>query len=191
MRAADNKQWSLSEAFTTFFKMGLFTIGGGYAMIPLMEKEVVEERHWIDRDEFLDLIAVAQSAPGVFAVNISIFIGYKMAGVKGSIACATGNVLPSILIILLIALSFRHFKDNALVENIFKGIRPAVVALILVPTLNMARAAKINKYNIWIPIITALLIWHFGVSPIYVIVAGIIGGIARYMMRDEQKGGRS
>ncbi len=191
MRAADNKQWSLSEAFTTFFKMGLFTIGGGYAMIPLMEKEVVEERHWIDRDEFLDLIAVAQSAPGVFAVNISIFIGYKMAGVKGSIACATGNVLPSILIILLIALSFRHFKDNALVENIFKGIRPAVVALILVPTLNMARAAKINKYNIWIPIITALLIWHFGVSPIYVIVAGIIGGIAKYMMRDEQKGGRS
>lgn len=191
MRAADNKQWSLSEAFTTFFKMGLFTIGGGYAMIPLMEKEVVEERHWIDRDEFLDLIAVAQSAPGVFAVNISIFIGYKMAGVKGSIACATGNVLPSILIILLIALSFRHFKDNALVENIFKGIRPAVVALILVPTLNMARAAKINKYNIWIPIITALLIWHFGVSPIYVIVAGIIGGIAKYMMRDEEKGGRS
>lgn len=191
MRAADNKQWSLSEAFTTFFKMGLFTIGGGYAMIPLMEKEVVEERHWIDRDEFLDLIAVAQSAPGVFAVNISIFIGYKMAGVKGSIACATGNVLPSILIILLIALSFRHFKDNTLVENIFKGIRPAVVALILVPTLNMARAAKINKYNIWIPIITALLIWHFGVSPIYVIVAGIIGGIAKYMMRDEQKGGRS
>ena len=191
MRAADNKQWNLSEAFTTFFKMGLFTIGGGYAMIPLMEKEVVEERHWIDRDEFLDLIAVAQSAPGVFAVNISIFIGYKMAGVKGSIACATGNVLPSILIILLIALSFRHFKDNALVENIFKGIRPAVVALILVPTLNMARAAKINKYNIWIPIITALLIWHFGVSPIYVIVAGIIGGIAKYMMRDEQKGGRS
>ena len=191
MRAADNKQWSLSEAFTTFFKMGLFTIGGGYAMIPLMEKEVVEERHWIDRDEFLDLIAVAQSAPGVFAVNISIFIGYKMAGVKGSIACATGNVLPSILIILLIALSFRHFKDNALVENIFKGIRPAVVALILVPTLNMARTAKINKYNIWIPIITALLIWHFGVSPIYVIVAGIVGGIAKYMVRDEQKGGKS
>lgn len=191
MRATDNKQWSLGEAFATFFKMGLFTIGGGYAMIPLMEKEIVEERHWIDRDEFIDLMAVAQSAPGVFAVNISIFIGYKMAGVKGSIACATGNVLPSILIILLIALGFRHFKDNALVENIFKGIRPAVVALILVPTLNMARTAKINKYNIWIPIITALLIWHFGVSPIYVIVAGIVGGIAKYMMSDEQKGGKS
>ena len=191
MRVTDNKQWSLGEAFITFFKMGLFTIGGGYAMIPLMEKEIVKERHWIDHDEFLDLMAVAQSAPGVFAVNISIFIGYKMAGIKGSIACATGNVLPSILIILLIALGFRHFKDNALVENIFKGIRPAVVALILAPTLNLARTAKINRYNIWIPIITALLIWHWGISPIYVIIAGIIGGIAKYMFSDEQKGGKS
>lgn len=190
MKVNDNKQWSLGEAFATFFKMGLFTIGGGYAMIPLMEKEIVEKRCWIDRDEFLDLMAVAQSAPGVFAVNISIFIGYKIAGIKGSIACATGNVLPSILIILLIALGFRHFKDNPLVENIFKGIRPAVAALILVPTLNMARTAKINKYNIWIPIITAILIWHWGISPIYVIVAGIIGGITKYMCKDEQKGGK-
>ena len=143
MRTTDNKQWSLGEAFATFFKMGLFTIGGGYAMIPLMEKEIVEERHWIDRDEFLDLMAVAQSAPGVFAVNISIFIGYKMAGVKGSIACATGNVLPSILIILLIALGFRHFKDNALVSMV-------VNFFLLISLLFNATTIGIPNSNNWV-----------------------------------------
>lgn len=183
--------WSMDEAFITFFKMGLFTIGGGYAMIPLMEKEIVDKRHWVEHEEFLDIMAVAQSAPGVFAVNISIFIGYKMAGIKGSVACALGNVLPSILIILLIALGFRHFRDNALVENVFKGIRPAVVALILVPTFNMARTAKINRYTFWIPMVAALAIWLLGVSPLYVIMAGIMGGIVKYLVSDSKKGGES
>ena len=177
----DNTKWTLTEAFGTFFKIGLFTIGGGYAMIPLIEKEIVEKRRWVERDEFLDLLAVAQAAPGVFAVNISIFIGNKKAGIRGSIACAIGNVLPSVLIILCIALFFQRFKEYEIVENIFKGIRPAVVALILVPTLNMARTAKINKQNIWIPIVAALLIWALGISPIYVIIAGILGGIIKHL----------
>ena len=184
----DYRQWSMDEAFTTFFKIGLFTIGGGYAMIPLIEKEIVEKKRWIDRDEFLDLMAVAQSAPGVFAVNLSIFIGYKKAGTKGSIACAIGNVMPSVLIILLIVLFFQQFKEHDIIENVFKGIRPAVVALILVPTFKMARTAKINCYNVWIPIVTALLIWAFGVSPIYVIIAGIVGGIAKHLSK---KGGEA
>ena len=184
-------RWSLSEAFGTFFKIGLFTIGGGYAMIPLIEKEVVEKRRWVDREEFLDLMAVAQAAPGVFAVNLSIFIGYKRDGVRGSVACAIGNVLPSVLIILMIALFFQRFKEIELVENIFKGVRPAVVALILVPTFNMARTAKLNRYTFWIPIVTALLIWLLGVSPIYVIIAGIVGGIARYNVGKSKKGGIS
>ena len=179
----NNTPWNLAEAFGTFFKIGLFTIGGGYAMIPLIEKEVVEKRQWINREEFLDLMAVSQAAPGVFAVNMAIFIGYKKAGVRGSVACAIGNVLPSILIILLIALFFQRFKEHEVVENIFKGIRPAVVALILVPTFNMARTAKLNRYTIWIPIVTALLIWLLGLSPIYVIIAGIVGGIAKYLIR--------
>lgn len=177
----DKSQWTLTDAFSTFFKIGLFTVGGGYAMIPLIEKEVVEQRKWIEHDEFIDLVAVAQSAPGVFAVNISIFIGYKKAGVKGSLSCAIGNVLPSILIILLIALFFRHFKTNEIVENVFKGIRPAVVALILVPTFNMARTAKIGWTNIWIPLLTIAAIWALGISPIYVIAVGILGGIVKYM----------
>ena len=178
-----NEQWTLSNAFFTFFRIGLFTIGGGYAMIPLIEKDIVEKKRWIDRNEFLDLMAVSQAAPGVFAVNMAVFIGYKRAGVKGSIACAIGNVLPSVLIILLIALFFHRFKEYEVVENVFKGIRPAVVALILVPTFNMARTARINRHNVWIPIVTALLIWLLGVSPIYIIVAGIAGGIAKYLIR--------
>lgn len=182
------KQWNMGDAFVTFFKIGLFTIGGGYAMIPLIEKEVVEKKRWIDRDEFLDLMAVAQSAPGVFAVNLSIFIGYKRAGVKGSVACAIGNVMPSVLIILLIALFFQQFKEHDVIENVFKGIRPAVVALILVPTFKMARTARVNRYNVWIPIVTALLIWVLGISPIYVIVAGIAGGIVKHWWGKEGGG---
>ena len=183
-------KWSLAEAFVTFFKIGLFTIGGGYAMIQLIEKEVVEKRRWLERDEFLDLMAVAQAAPGVFAVNLSIFIGYKRDGVRGSVACAIGNVLPSVLIILMIALFFHRFKEIELVENVFKGIRPAVVALILVPTFNMARTAKLNRYTFWIPIVAALLIWLLGVSPIYIIIAGIAGGLAKYMFKNKAgKGG--
>ena len=180
--------WSLTEAFGTFFKIGLFTIGGGYAMIPLIEKEVVEKRRWVDHDEFLDLMAVSQAAPGVFAVNMSIFIGYKKQGVRGSIACAVGNVLPSVLIILFIALFFHRFKEHEVVENVFKGIRPAVVALILVPVFNMARTAKITCRNVWIPIAAALLIWALGVSPIYIIAAGIAGGIGKFLV-DKRKGG--
>ena len=179
------------NAFGTFFKIGLFTIGGGYAMVPLIEEEVVNRKKWISQEDFIDLLAVSQSVPGVFAVNFSIFIGYKLRKFPGALALALGAILPSFLIILAIALFFHQFKEYEAVENIFKGIRPAVVALILVPTLNMARTAKINRYNIWIPIITALLIWHFGVSPIYVIIAGIIGGIAKYLFSDEQKGGKS
>ena len=184
-------RWKLLEAFGTFFKIGLFTIGGGYAMIPLIEKEIVEKRRWIDRDEFLDLMAVAQSAPGVFAVNLAIFIGYKKAGVKGSIACAVGNVLPSVLIILLIALFFQQFKEHDIIENVFKGVRPAVVALILAPTFKMARSAKVSRYNVWIPIVTTLLIWALGVSPIYVIIAGILGGVVKHLLDNKaEKGGK-
>lgn len=188
----DTVRWNFIDAVATFFKIGLFTIGGGYAMIPLIEKEIVETKHWIDRDEFLDLMAVAQSAPGVFAVNLAIFIGYKKAGVKGSVACAVGNVIPSVLIILLIALFFQQFKEHDIIENVFKGVRPAVVALILVPTFKMARTAKVNRSNVWVPIVTALLIWAFGVSPIYVIIAGVIGGIAKHLSGNKDgKGGKA
>jgi len=166
------------ESFLTFFKIGMFTLGGGYAMIPIIESEVVDKRKWITKEEFLDLIAIAQSCPGVFAVNISIFIGYKLKKVKGALACSFGTALPSFLIILAIAMFFCQFKDNPVVAAIFRGIRPAVVALIAVPTFNLARSSRLNWATSWIPVAGALLIWLLGVSPIYIILAAGIGGWA-------------
>lgn len=162
--------------FSTFFKIGLFTLGGGYAMIPLIEAKVVDKYQWVTKEEFLDLIAIAQSCPGVFAINISVFIGYKLRRTAGAMSCALGTALPSFLIILVIALFFHKFEDNPVIAAMFRGIRPAVVALIAVPTFNMARQAKLNRYTVWIPIVSALLIWLLGVSPIYIILAAAIGG---------------
>lgn len=175
------------DSFRTFFKIGLFTLGGGYAMIPLIEEEVVNKKQWVSKEEFLDLIAIAQSCPGVFAINISIFIGYKLRKIRGAIATAFGTALPSFLIILAIAMFFRHFEDNPVVAAMFRGIRPAVVALIAVPTFNLARSAKISWTNCWIPIGGALLIWLLGVSPIYIILLAGLGGWAygRYIQPTE------
>lgn len=164
------------NSFGTFFKIGLFTIGGGYAMVPLIEEEIVNKKQWIAKEDFIDLLAIAQSVPGVFAVNLSIFIGYKLRKFPGALAMALGTILPSFLIILGIALFFQRFKEYEAVENIFQGIRPAVVALIAAPTFSMAKSAKINKYNVWIPIVSALLIWLLGVSPVYIIALAGVGG---------------
>ena len=160
------------EAFGIFSKIGVFTIGGGYAMVPLIEEEIVEKRKWIAKD----LLAISQSTPGILAVNISIFIGYKLRGIRGSIVTTLGTILPSFLIILAIAMFFHNFKDNPIVERIFKGIRPAVVALIAAPTFSMAKSAKVNRYNVWIPIVSALIIWLLGFSPIWVIIIAGVGG---------------
>ncbi|MGL4851635.1 MAG: chromate transporter [Phocaeicola sp.] len=164
------------ESFTLFFRIGLFTIGGGYAMIPLIENEIVNKKGWIKQEEFVDLLAVAQSAPGIFAVNIAIFIGYKLRKLKGALTTTLGAILPSFIIILGIALFFQQFKEYEAVERIFKGIRPAVVALIAVPTFTLAKSAKITIKTVWIPIASALLIWGLGVSPIYIIALAGIGG---------------
>lgn len=173
------------EAFSIFFKIGAFTIGGGYAMVPLIENEIVTRRNWIGQEDFIDLLAVAQSSPGILAVNIAIFIGYRLRGVRGSIVTALGTVLPSFLIILAIALFFHNFKENTVVERVFKGIRPAVVALIAAPTFSMARSAGINRRNIWIPIVSALLIWLLGFSPVWIIIAAGVGGYAWGKMKNK------
>ncbi|MBO4499864.1 MAG: chromate transporter [Bacteroidaceae bacterium] len=177
----------LLKLFLTFLKIGLFTIGGGYVMIPMIEREVVEQNSWISRQDFLDLLSISQTAPGIFAVNISIFIGYRMKGILGSIVTTIGTVLPSVTIILLIALFFHKFKDIELIENIFKGIRPAVVALILTPTLRLAGDAGISWRNAWVPVITAVAIWALGVSPVIIISATIAGAVAYYFFREKKE----
>ena len=128
--------WTL---FLAFMKIGMFTIGGGYAMLPLIQREVVD-RGWMSKEEFIDIFSVAQSLPGIFAVNISIFVGYRLKKKLGGLVCALGTIMPSFVIILLIALCFTQVKDNVWVEKAFKGLRPAVVALIAVPCLTTARS---------------------------------------------------
>ena len=159
----------------TFAKIGMFTIGGGYAMIPLIEREIVKKR-WMSKEDFMEIFALTQSLPGVFAVNISIFVGYKLHKVKGSLVCALATILPSFVIMMLIAMFFAHFQDNQVMIRIFNGIRPAVVALIAAPTFSMAKSARINRYNIWIPVVSALLIWLLGFSPVWIIIAAGVGG---------------
>ena len=154
----------------------MFTLGGGYAMIPIIEEEVVNRHRWVDKEEMLDLIAIAQSCPGVFAINISIFVGYKLKKVRGAIATALGTALPSFLIILAIAMFFHQFEDNRYIAAMFRGIRPAVVALIAVPTFNLGKSAQLNRFTVWIPVVSALLIWLLGVSPIWIIIAAGLGG---------------
>ena len=155
-------------------------------MIPLIEEEVVNRKQWVSKDEMLDLIAIAQSCPGVFAINIATFIGYKLNKTRGAIATTIGTALPSFLIILAIAIFFKQFEDNRVVAAMFRGIRPAVVALIAVPTFNLGKRVQLNKWTIWIPIISALLIWLLGVSPIWIIIAAGIGGFALGQMRNER-----
>ena len=165
------------KLFISFFKIGAFTFGGGWAMIPLIEREVVDKQNWIKREDFVDALAIAQSLPGVLAVNISILIGNKLRGLKGCLTATLGTILPSFLIILAIAIWFVQTYDNPVVERIFKGIRPAVVALIVSPVFSTAKTAHINIKTVIIPIIVALSIWLGGVSPIWFVLLGAIGGI--------------
>ncbi|MDR1609899.1 MAG: chromate transporter [Candidatus Symbiothrix sp.] len=172
------------QLFYTFTKIGMFTIGGGYAMLPLIEKDVVEKKQWIDPKEFVDITAVSQSLPGIFAVNISIFTGYKLKGYLGSIVATLGAILPSFLIILLIAVFFRHFDENIYVVKIFNAIRPAVVALIAVPVFTTAKNIGINLKTVVIPVAAAVLIWYWGVSPIYIVlVAAVVGVVFKRIWR--------
>lgn len=165
------------KLFTTFFKIGGFTFGGGYAMLPLIQAEIVDKHHWMEQKDFLDLFAMSQSLPGVFAVNISIFTGYKLRGFKGAFLAALGTTLPSFLIILSIAIFFAQFNQNPVVERIFKGIRPVVIAMIAAPVFVMWKTMKMKNTAVWIPALSALLVWLLGISPIIIIIAGAIGGL--------------
>lgn len=165
-----------TTTFTTFFKIGMFTLGGGYAMIPIIEEEVVNKNKWMSKEEFLDVLAIAQSCPGVFAINMSVFVGYKLRRLKGAVCTVLGTTLPSFIVILLIAMFFQQFEDNKVVAAMFRGIRPAVVALIAVPTFKLAKSARITITNCWIPLACALAIWALGVSPIIIILVAAISG---------------
>ena len=143
-------------------------------MLPLIQREVVDNKGWIDEEEFLNMIALAQAAPGLIAVNSAIFIGWRVGGWRGAAGAVLGAVLPSFVIILAIAMIFTEWKELPAVEAVFKGLRPAVVALIAAPLVKMARAAKIGWLTALIPIAAVILIWLLHVNPVWVILATIL-----------------
>ena len=171
------KSISLWRIFAVFAKVGAFTIGGGYAMIPVIQDEM-SRRGWISEEELPDIVALSQSAPGVMAVNISIFAGYRLRGIRGSIAATLGSITPSFLIILAIAMAFTAFRDNPWVERAFMGIRPAVIALIAVPMVRMAKKSC-KAWWAWLVAIAALVLVAFlNVSPIDILLVVMVIGFS-------------
>lgn len=166
----------LWQMVKTFFLIGGFTFGGGQAMIQLIRAEVVDKHHWLEDKEFLDLFAMAQSLPGVLAVNISIFIGYRIQGVLGAVVCAIACTFPSFVLILIIAIYAHSFKGNPVVEAVFKGIRPVVVSLIAAPAITIWKALGLGWKWLWIPIASALSVWLIGISPVTIILVSALLG---------------
>jgi chromate transporter len=177
---------TIFSMFITFFKIGAFTFGGGYAMIPLIEREVVDKNHWIDKDEFIDIIAISQSFPGALAINSCTFIGYKISGVLGAILGLLGVALPSFIIIVIIAMAFNKFRNLYVVELIFKGINAAVPLLILVGVNSLTKVLDKTAINTIIVIITVILSVFMNVNPVYLILIAALYGI--YINRNNHIG---
>ncbi len=168
----------LFKLFIAFFRIGFFTIGGGYAMLPLIQREVVDVNGWLNEEEFMDAIAISQTSPGAVAVNISVFIGYRLGGVLGAIVSTLGTVLPSIIIILVVAIFLYQYKDITVVEKVFLGIRPAVVALIASSVVMLGKGLGFSVERAVLAVASFVFIVFLNVSPIFVILGGgLITGI--------------
>lgn len=177
----------LFKLFITFFKIGLFTIGGGYAMLPLIQREVVDNNKWLDEKEFLDTLAVAQSSPGAVSINTSILVGYKLSRIKGAIFCALGVALPSFIIILFVVKFVYGFRDNIIVEKVFRGLTPAVVGLIGASLFNLYRSAHLNILLTIVSILAAVFIIMFGMSPVYIILIAALFSITYHKVKEKRE----
>jgi chromate transporter len=164
------------DLFLVFFRIGLFTLGGGYAMLPLIEREVVDKKRWIGAEDFLNVLAVAQSLPGPIAVNTATFVGYRTRGIPGCVAAILGTVLPSFICMLTIAAFFVGIKDSPTVAAVFTGIRPAVAALILASVWSLGKKAKLTKLTAALALAAALCVWLAGASPAWVVLAVAFAG---------------
>ncbi len=164
----------LLQIFWSFFKIGLFTFGGGFAMIPLIEREVIERRRWVAREDFVEMLVLAQSAPGPIALNTAVFAGYKVRGFAGAVAAVLGVVVPSFSVILLVAIFFADIRHNPIVDAAFKGMRPAVVALIVAPLMGIVRGMA--WWAMAVVAVVGFVVWYFGVSPVLLLVVGALTG---------------
>ena len=176
------------DLFLVFFRIGLFTLGGGYAMVPLIEREVGEAKGWLGGGEFLDALAVAQSLPGPIAVNTSVFVGYRTMGLVGSIIGLLGTVLPSFICMLVIAAFFSGIRENPTVTSIFAGVRPAVVAMIAASVVSLGRKAGWRLPNIIIILAVAAAVWLGDLSPAWVVLALALAGASLPARKKAEKG---
>lgn len=174
----------LFHLFSVFFKIGAFTFGGGYAMLPIIQKEIVDKQKWLTEEEILDIFAISQSIPGVISLNSAIFIGKRTAGVRGAIAAALGVILPSFLIILIIASLFAGYRSHPIVEKMFTGIRAASAALILLAAIKMAKKAVKNKLGIAIAIVSFALVVLLDINALWAVILGASLGIGRYLLKE-------
>ena len=165
----------LLKIFYSFFKIGLFTFGGGFAMIPLIEREVIERRGWIEKESFVEMLVLAQSAPGPIALNTAVFVGYKVQGFAGAMVAVLGVVIPSFSVILLVAVFFADVRYNPVVDAAFKGMRPAVVALIVAPLMGIVKGMA--WWGMAVVVAVGLAVWYFGISPVMLLVAGAVAGL--------------
>ena len=174
------------DIFLVFFKIGAFTIGGGYAMVPLIKEALVDKKKWLKDEEFVDALAVAQSAPGALTINTSIIAGHKIGGKLGAVAGAMGAVLPSFLMILTLATFMSSVRNSKFFISFFNGIKPVTVALIFISTIKMAKSAKLTLKTILLPITVGLLVAYTPLSPIVVIVLTMIIGNIYFKWVDEK-----
>ena len=168
---------NLLNMFWAFFKIGSFTFGGGYAMIPLIEAEVVGKKNWLSKEDFLDIVVISQTFPGALAVNCSIFIGYRIGGLVGAIIGLLGVVLPSFFIILCIAVFFMKFRQYYYVNLIFKGISAAVPVLVLIAVVSLSKSLKKSIANLIIILVSIVSILFFKVNPVIVILLSGLYGV--------------
>ena len=164
--------WSI---LWSFLKIGAFTFGGGYAMIPLIQHEVINKRRWLSEREFSDLLTLAQAAPGPISLNTAVFVGYKQRKYMGALAAIVGVVIPSFVIILLVAIFFANIRHNHWVDAAFRGMRPAVVALIIAPIVGLTRGMR--WWMVSVALATAVVVWHFGISPVWFLIGGAAIGL--------------
>lgn len=170
----------LLQLYGIFFKMGSFTFGGGYAMLPIIQKEIVEKRGWATDEEVLDYYAIGQSTPGIIAVNTATFIGYNQKGILGGIFATLGIVSPSIVIITIIAIFFENFQDYVLVQHALAGVRVVVAALIINTVIKMYKDSVTDWLSIVLFVASFLILVLFDITPIIVIIISAIVGILKY-----------
>jgi chromate transporter len=175
----------LRQLFLSFLRIGAFSFGGGYAMLPLIRREVIDRHRWVSDKDFLELLTLAQSAPGPVSLNVAVFVGYARRGYAGALAAVMGVVLPAFVVILLIVIFFAGgASENRAVEAVFRGMRPAVVALMVAPLLGLSRG--LGLYRIGLAVIVAAVVWRLGVSPAWLLLAGAACGIG-WRLRHERR----